>query len=134
MFTKKFKLCHSIPLCAKRYASSHLTKECTDFLNKIGLSGMEIVHNPTVGELYEYAMQPEHIKSVDHSIFKTTITDTGALLCSSGLRMGRSPKDKRIVIDDETRDTVNWGDVNRPLDTEAYFLNRQRAIDFLKIQ
>lgn len=95
---------------------------------------MEVVHNATVGELYEYAMQPEHRKSVDHSIFRTTITDSGALNCSSGLRMGRSPKDKRIVLDDETRDLVHWGKINMPLDPDAYLLNRQRAIDFLRIQ
>jgi len=54
--------------------------------------------------LYEYALQPEHIASTDPNVFKTTITDTGALAASSGLRTGRSPKDKRIVEDEVTKD------------------------------
>jgi len=58
----------------------------------------------SVGELYEYAMQPEHIGSTDPKIFQTTITDTGALAASSGFRTGRSPKDKRVVEDEITKD------------------------------
>lgn len=56
-----------------------------------------------VAELYEYAMQPEHIGSTDPKIYNTTITETGALSASSGFRTGRSPKDKRIVEDDVTK-------------------------------
>jgi ATP-dependent phosphoenolpyruvate carboxykinase len=47
---------------------------------------------------------PEHIGSPDPTVHDTTITSTGALACSSGSRTGRVPKDKRIVLDDETRD------------------------------
>ena len=86
-----------------------------------------------MGELYEYAMMPEHLHSCDPTVFPTTITDTGALSCSSGSRTGRSPNDKRIVCDDQTRDLVHWGKVNIPIEQSAYALNRQRAIDFLKI-
>lgn len=71
---------------------------------------------------------------MDPTIYHTSITDTGALNCSSGARMGRSPSDKRIVKDDETRETVNWGKVNIPITPEVFQLNRQRAIDFLKIR
>jgi ATP-dependent phosphoenolpyruvate carboxykinase len=49
-------------------------------------------------------MKPEHIGSPDLTVAETTITSTGALCCSSGSRTGRVPKDKRIVLDDETRD------------------------------
>ena len=47
---------------------------------------------------------PEHIASPDPTVTETTITDTGALSCSSGSRTGRVPKDKRIVYDEETKD------------------------------
>ena len=53
--------------------------------------------------------------------------------CSSGSRTGRSPKDKRIVLDDETRDNVHWGKVNIPISPESYCLNRQRAVDYLNM-
>ena len=49
-------------------------------------------------------MKPEHIGSPDTSVLDTTITETGALACSSGTFTGRVPKDKRIVLDAETKD------------------------------
>lgn len=58
----------------------------------------------SVPELYEYALLQEHLGSTDPNIYNTTITDTGALSASSGLRYGRSPKDKRVVEDDVTKD------------------------------
>jgi len=58
----------------------------------------------SVAELYEYAMQPEHLKSVDPSIYATTIADSGALSVSSGSKTGRTPKDKRVVLDETTKD------------------------------
>jgi len=44
------------------------------------------------------------------------------------------PKQKRIVEDDLTRDTINWGDVNIPMSPESYSSNKQRAIDFLNMR
>ena len=87
-----------------------------------------------MSELYEYAMQPEHRGSVDPDIYKTTITSTGALSASSGIRTGRSPKDKRIVEDEITKDTIWWGDVNIKISEMGYARNRQRVIDFLNIR
>ena len=58
----------------------------------------------SIAELYEYALLQEHKGSTDPNIYETTVTDTGALSTSSGLRYGRSPKDKRVVEDDLTKD------------------------------
>mmetsp|Transcript_41129 Transcript_41129/g.39645 ORF Transcript_41129/g.39645 Transcript_41129/m.39645 type:complete len:113 (-) Transcript_41129:1250-1588(-) len=77
-------------------------------------------------------MQPEHIGSVDPKIYNTTITDTGALSASSGFRTGRSPTDKRVVLDEHSQD-VWWGKVNIPITPEGYARNRKRVIDFLNI-
>lgn len=57
-----------------------------------------------VAELYEYALQPEHLTSVDPHIYPTTIADSGALSVSSGQKTGRVPKDKRVVLDETTKD------------------------------
>ena len=48
------------------------------------------------------------------------LTDTGALMCSTGSFTGRSPKDRFIVKDDLTADHVNWNAVNIPF-SEANF-------------
>ena len=58
----------------------------------------------SVAELYEYAMQPEHLSSVDPTIYPTTISDVGALSVSSGSKTGRTPKEKRVVLDENTKD------------------------------
>jgi ATP-dependent phosphoenolpyruvate carboxykinase len=57
-----------------------------------------------VSELYEFALQPEHLASINPHVTPTTIADNGALSVSSGQKTGRTPKDKRVVLDDTTRD------------------------------
>lgn len=58
----------------------------------------------SVAQLYEFALQPEHLTSVDPHIYPTTIADTGALSVSSGQKTGRTPKEKRVVLDEVTKD------------------------------
>ena len=45
---------------------------------------------------------------VEHAIQNSegTLSADGALVCSTGKFTGRSPQDKFIVEDDETRDTI----------------------------
>ncbi|WP_404712097.1 phosphoenolpyruvate carboxykinase [Sphingomonas sp. MMS24-J13] len=44
----------------------------------------------------------------------------GPLVVKTGKHTGRSAKDKFIVRDAETENTVHWGDVNRPMTEEAF--------------
>lgn len=48
------------------------------------------------------------------------VSDTGALCIQTGKFTGRSPKDKFIVKDDFTRDTIDWGEVNIPISTATF--------------
>src|ERR1051326_2627904 len=48
------------------------------------------------------------------------LTDTGALAIDTGEFTGRSPKDKFIVYDNITKDSVWWGDVNFKFDPEKF--------------
>ena len=43
------------------------------------------------------------------------LTATGPLVVETGEHTGRSPSDKFVVEDDESRDTVWWGSVNQPV-------------------
>ena len=43
------------------------------------------------------------------------LSQEGALVCNTGRFTGRSPRDKFIVQDETTQDTVWWGPVNTPL-------------------
>lgn len=48
------------------------------------------------------------------------LTDTGALMVDTGEFTGRSPKDKFVVKDAITENTVWWGDVNYPFLPEKF--------------
>jgi len=48
------------------------------------------------------------------------LSDTGALAIDTGEFTGRSPKDKFIVKDDGTKDSVDWGGFNNPISAETF--------------
>jgi phosphoenolpyruvate carboxykinase (ATP) len=76
--------------------------------------------NLSVSELYQHAIKYEGLQ----------ISSTGALLAYSGKKMGRSPKDKRIVYDDNTKD-IWWGQVNMPIKPELFKYYKECCIKHL---
>lgn len=48
------------------------------------------------------------------------ITGSGALACDTSEFTGRSPRDKFIVMDDKTKDSIWWGEVNHPFMPEDF--------------
>jgi len=75
----------------------------------------ELFHNISYEDLYEHETDPAL-----EGFAKGIITDTGAISVDTGIFTGRSPKDKHIVMDDISRDTVWWStqgkNDNRPLE------------------
>ncbi|MEB2775806.1 phosphoenolpyruvate carboxykinase (ATP) [Algoriphagus sp. D3-2-R+10] len=57
------------------------------------------------------------------------LTSTGALMSDTGKFTGRSPKDRYIVLDDKTKDSVWWGDINLPFDSDKFnfLLDKMKA-------
>ncbi|MFT6844483.1 MAG: phosphoenolpyruvate carboxykinase (ATP) [Flavobacteriales bacterium] len=57
------------------------------------------------------------------------LNDTGALAIDTGEFTGRSPKDRFVVCDEKTENTVWWGDVNIKFSTEKFdkLYNRVQA-------
>ena len=57
------------------------------------------------------------------------LSNTGALCVSTGEFTGRSPKDRFIVLDEKTKDSVWWGDINIAFDAEKFdnLYNRMKA-------
>ena len=48
------------------------------------------------------------------------LTSTESLSVKTGKYTGRSPQDRYIIYDDETHETIDWGDVNRQFPTEKF--------------
>src|SRR5690606_12533751 len=48
------------------------------------------------------------------------LTDSGALVVTTGKPTGRSPKDRFVVKDATTADTVDWGPVNQPFEPSMF--------------
>ena len=71
-----------------------------------GITVPAVVHwNLTTGPLVEKAIERGEGKLTSH----------GALLVDTGKFTGRSVKDKYIVRDAATEDTINWGPINQSM-------------------
>ena len=73
-------------------------------LSKYGITGTtEILHNPSYETLFEEEMKPG-LEGYDVG----QLTELDAVNVMTGIYTGRSPKDKFIVMDDVSKDTVWW--------------------------
>ena len=90
-------------------------------LSKYGITGTtEIVHNPSYETLFA-----EETKAGLEGYEKGQVTELGAVNVMTGIYTGRSPKDKFIVMDDTSKDTVWWTsdeykNDNHPASPEAW--------------
>ncbi|WP_286724592.1 phosphoenolpyruvate carboxykinase (ATP) [Alistipes sp. UBA1686] len=73
-------------------------------LEKYGITGTtEVVYNPSYEVLFE-----EETKAGLEGFEKGQVTELGAVNVMTGIYTGRSPKDKFIVDDENSHDTVWW--------------------------
>ena len=73
-------------------------------LSKYGITGVrEIVHNPSFEELFA-----EETRADLCGYEKGQVSELGAVNVMTGIYTGRSPKDKFIVMDENSKDTVWW--------------------------
>ena len=81
-------------------------------LEKYGITGTkEIVYNPSYELLFNEEMKPELT-----GYEKGQLTELDAVNVMTGIYTGRSPKDKYIVMDENSKDTVWWNSPEYPND------------------
>ncbi|MGL5036924.1 MAG: phosphoenolpyruvate carboxykinase (ATP), partial [Aeromonas sp.] len=68
-------------------------------------NSQEIIHNPSYEQLFA-----EETRSDLEGFERGVVTELGAVNVNTGIFTGRSPKDKYIVKDATTQDTVWWSD------------------------
>src|SRR5436309_1360257 len=67
-----------------------------------------------------YQCTPEELVEHTLRLGQGHLTSSGALAVNTGTFTGRVPNDKFTVKDEVTENTVNWNEVNIPID-EMYF-------------
>jgi phosphoenolpyruvate carboxykinase (ATP) len=73
-------------------------------LANYGLNNIkQIIYNPSFERLFE-----EEIRSDLEKFERGVVTNTGAVSVDTGIFHGRSPKDKYVVLDEKTKETVWW--------------------------
>ncbi|MBQ9040408.1 MAG: phosphoenolpyruvate carboxykinase (ATP) [Clostridia bacterium] len=101
-------------------------------LTKYGITGTtEIVYNPSYEYLYEAEMDPS-LTGYDVGVN----TELGAVNVMTGIYTGRSPKDKYIVMDENSKDTVWWTtegykNDNHPMTEQTWEVVKKLAKDQL---
>jgi len=80
----------------------------------------EVVYNPSYETLFKEELKPE-LEGYERG----QLTELGAVNVMTGIFTGRSPKDKYIVYDDKSKDTVWWASQakssdNKPVDDKTW--------------
>ena len=101
-------------------------------LEEYGITGTkQIVYNPSYELLFEEEMKPE-LEGYE----KGQLTELDAVNVMTGIYTGRSPKDKYLVVDENSKDTVWWTtpeypNDNHPMSMEAWEKVKRIAKDEL---
>jgi phosphoenolpyruvate carboxykinase (ATP) len=91
-----------------------LSKTLVESLHDLGIKNVKkVFHNPSFEVLFKEEMKPEL-----EGFEKAQLTELGAVNVLTGKFTGRSPKDKFIVNDDITRDTIWWNSEKAPNDNK----------------
>ncbi len=79
----------------------------------------------------KYQLTPDQLVDAARENKEGTIASSGALAIDTGKFTGRSPKDRFIVCDAETENTVWWGDVNIKFSPEKFEALYDKMIGYL---
>src|SRR5260370_6720460 len=92
-------------------------------LDRQGMHHLGTVHwNQSALVLYEHAVRRG----------EGELASGGSFSVSTGLFTGRTPRDKYIVEEPGTKDTVDWGTINQPVSPDQFASLHQRLLAYLQ--
>ena len=92
----------------------------SDYIEALGIIAPKAVYrNLTPAQLVEHALRRG----------EGTLSETGALVVTTGKYTGRSPDDRFVVDAPDIHDDIDWGKINVPISEEKYeaIYNRMTA-------
>lgn len=100
------------------------------------LSSGRVIRNVFSRGLYSsgnihYQLSPEELIADTLNRREGILDHKGALVINTGEFTGRSPKDKFIVRDTVTENTVNWNEFNLPIAPKYFDIIYKKAIDYI---
>ncbi len=99
-------------------------------LTQYGITGTkEIIYNPSYEELFKEETLPT-LEGYE----KGVVTELGAVNVMTGVYTGRSPKDKFIVLDDQSKDNVWWTTEEYPNDNKPVTEKTWEAVKEIAIK
>ncbi|HEX4372127.1 MAG TPA: phosphoenolpyruvate carboxykinase (ATP), partial [Puia sp.] len=94
----------------------------TQKLIKLGLRLVDTIH---------YQLTPDELIKDTLRLQQGELSDTEALVIKTGKFTGRCPKDRFIVKDEITVDTINWNDINQPIEEKYFNIIFKKVTEYL---
>lgn len=121
-----FKHIRLLPLCLQQIAIAYMSAPIfaipVKTLLNLGLKNTESIH---------YQNSPDELVQKTLKLNEGVLNDTGALVINTGEFTGRSPKDKFIVKDEQTADSVHWNDFNIPIEPKYFDIIYKKVLEYL---
>ncbi|MDP6580096.1 MAG: phosphoenolpyruvate carboxykinase (ATP), partial [Vicinamibacterales bacterium] len=94
-----------------------------DRLEALGIANAGSVHwNLSTAALFEEAVARR----------EGTVAVDGPIVCRTGSRTGRSPRDRYLVDEASSSANINWGDVNRPITSDRFEAVHRVVVEHLR--
>ncbi len=92
-------------------------------LSRSGIKNTESIH---------YQLSPEELVQDSLRLGEGVLNDSGALVVRTGEFTGRSPKDKFIVKDQITSETIHWNDFNLPIEQKYFDIIHAKILEYFE--
>lgn len=84
------------------------------------------------GAQVAFQLDPEKLSQLIIENNEGVKTSSGSIAIQTGTFTGRSPKDRFIVKDEITKEPVDWGSINQPINSQNFARIKKDILDYLE--